>query len=133
MKKVNYTMEESTALVNGAKEKAQKILDGGLDAILNNPHEYTPDYLHTKAVEQGQISIFLDSLQLHHSLKDICALEFVSATSNVLSKEETLKAQSAHDKYADINNNLVFEILVTMALELLTEDEVLEILLDVNV
>lgn len=133
MKKVNYTMEESTALVNGAKEKVQEILDGGLDAILNNPLGDTPDYLHSKAVEQGQISVFLDSLQLHESLKSLCGIEVISAASNILSKEETLKAQSAHDKYADINNNLVCEVLVTMALELLTEDEVLEILLDVNV
>lgn len=133
MKKENYTREEVVALVAGAKKKVQKILEVGLDTILDNPLADTPDYLHTKAVEQGQISVFLDSLQLHHSLKDICAVEFISATSNVLSKEETLKAQSAHDKYAGINNNLVGEILVTMALELLTEDEVLEILLDVNV
>lgn len=133
MKKENYTREEVVALVAGAKKKVQKILEVGLEDILDNPLADTPDYLHTKAVEQGQISIFLDSLQLLHSLKDICELEFISATSNVLSKEETLKAQSAHDKYADINNNLVSEVLVTMALELLTEDEVLEILLDVNV
>lgn len=131
MKKENYTKKEVLALVNGAKKKVQKILDGGLDDILDNPLADTPDYLHTKAVEQGQISIFLDSLQLYHSLKGICEVEFVTATSNVLSKEETLKAQSAHDKYADINNNLVAEILITMALELLTEDEVQDILLNV--
>nr|DAL87354.1 MAG TPA: hypothetical protein [Caudoviricetes sp.] len=133
MKKENYTREEVVALVAGAKKKVQKILEVGLEDILDNPLADTPDYLHTKAVEQGQISIFLDSLQLHHSLKDICELEGVTATVNVLSKEETLKAKSAHDKYADIDNNLVSEVLVTMALELLTEDEVLEILLDVNV
>lgn len=133
MIKENYNNKEVIALINGAKKKVQKILDGGLDTILDNPLADTPGYLHTKALEQGQISIFLDSLQLHHSLKDICDLEVVSAVSNVLSEEETLKAQSAHDKYADINNNLVSEVLVTMALELLTEDEVLEILLDVNV
>jgi hypothetical protein len=131
MKKENYTREEVVALVAGAKKKVQKILEGGLNTILDNPLADTPDYLHTKAVEQGQISVFIDSLQLHESLKSLCGIEVVSAVSNVLSKEETLKAQSAHNKYADINNNLVREILVTMALELLTEDEVLDILLDV--
>ena len=131
MKKLNYTTKEGAALVKAAKEKVQGILDGGLDAILNDPLATTSDYLHTKAVEQGQISIFLDSLQLHESLKSLCDLEVVSAVSNVLSEEETLKAQSAHDKYANINNDLVLEILVNMALELLTEDEVLDVLLNV--
>ena len=131
MKKLNYTTKEGVALVKAARKKVERILDDGLDAILNDPLATTSDYLHTKAVEQGQISVFLDSLQLHESLKSLCDLEVVSAVSNVLSEEETLKAQSAHDKYADINNDLVLEILVNMALELLTEDEVLDVLLNV--
>lgn len=131
MEKLNYTVKEGTALVNVAKKKVQKILDDGLDAILNNPLADTQDYLHTKAVEQSQISIFLATLQLHDTFKELCDLEFISGASNVLSEEETELSQVRHDKYAEINNNLVYEILVNIAIELLTDDEVLDIILNV--
>lgn len=131
MEKLNYTVKEGTALVNVAKKKVQKILDDGLDAILNNPLTDTQDYLHTKAVEQSQISIFLATLQLHDTFKELCDLEFISGASNVLSEEETELSQVRHDKYAEINNDLVYEILVNIAIELLTDDEVLDIILNV--
>lgn len=131
MKKLNYTSEEGTALVNAARKKVKEILDDGLDAILNNPLVATSDYLHSKAVEQAQISVFLDALHLHGSFKEICDIEYVVATLNVLPVNETKLSQIRHDKYADINNDLVYEILVNMALELLTEDEVLDVLLNV--
>lgn len=131
MEKLNYTVKEGTALVNAAKKKVQGILDDGLDAILNNPLADTQDYLHTKAVEQAQISVFLDTLHLHGSFKEICDLEFISGAANVLSKEETELSQVRHDKYADMNNNLVYELLVNMAIELLTDDEILDVILNV--
>lgn len=131
MEKLNYNIEEGTALINAAKKKVQGILDDGLDAILDNPLSATSDYLHTKAVEQAQISVFLDALHLHGSFKEICGLEFISGSSNVLSEEETELSQIRHDKYADINNDLVYEILVNMAIDLLTDDEVLDILINV--
>lgn len=131
MEKLNYTVKEGIALVNAAKKKVQKILDDGLDAILNNPFAATSDYLHTKVVEQAQISVFLDALHLHGSFKEICDLEFISGSSNVLSEEETELSQIRHDKYADINNDLVYEILVNMAIELLTDDEILDVILNV--
>lgn len=131
MEKLNYTLKEGTALVNAAKKKVQGILDDGLDAILDNPFADTSDYLHAKAVEQAQISVFLASLRVHQSVKELCGLEFISGASNVLSEEETKLSQIKHDRYADINNDLVYEILVNMAIELLTDDEVLDILLNV--
>lgn len=131
MEKLNYTLKEGTALVNAAKKKVQGILDDGLDAILDNPLADTPDYLHTKAVEQAQISVFLDTLHLHGAFKELCGLEFILGAANVLSKEETELSQVRHDKYADMNNNLVYELLVNMAIELLTDDEVLDIILNV--
>lgn len=131
MEKLNYTSKEGTALVNAAKKKVQGILDGGLDAILNNPLADTQDYLHTKAVEQSQISIFLATLQLHDTFKELCGLELISGVSNVLSEEETELSQVRHDKYAEINNDLVYEILVNIAIELLTDDEVLDVILNV--
>ena len=131
MKKLNYTVEESIALINAAKEKVQKILDVELEDILNDSRATTTEYLHKKAIEQGQIDIFLTTLQLHESFKDICNLEYVIATTNVVSKEEIILAQTRHDNYADMNNDLVFEILVNMALELLTIDEMLDALSNV--
>ena len=131
MKKLNYTTKERAALVNAARKKVQEILDEEVDTILNNTLAETSDYLHTKAVEQGQISVFLDSLQLHESLKSLCGIEYAVAALNVLPVNETKLSQIRHDKYADINNDLVLEILVNMALELLTEDEVLDVLLNV--
>lgn len=131
MEKLNYTLKEGTALVNAAKKKVQGILDDGLDAILNNPLTDTQDYLHTKAVEQAQISVFLDTLHLHGAFKELCGLEFISGAVNVLSKEETELSQVRHDKYADMNNNLVYELLVNMAIELLTDNEILDVILNV--
>lgn len=131
MKKLNYTTKERVALVSAARKKVQKILDEGLDAILNNPLAETSDYLHAKAVEQGQINVFLTSFELHKSLKSLCGMEYTVAALNVLPVNETELAKIRHDKYADINNDLVLEILVNMALELLTEDEVLDVLLNV--
>lgn len=131
MEKLNYTLKEGTALVNAAKKKVQGILDDGLDAILNNPLAATSDYLHSKAVEQAQISVFLDALHLHGSFKELCGLEFILGAANVLSKEETELSQVRHDRYADINNDLVYEILVNMAIDLLTDDEVLDVILNV--
>lgn len=131
MKKLNYTTKEGAALVKAARKKVQGILDEGLDTILNNPLAETSDYLHAKAVEQGQINVFLTSLELHKSLKSLCGMEYTVAALNVLPVNETELAKIRHDKYADINNDLVLEILVNMALELLTEDEVLDVLLNV--
>lgn len=131
MKKQNYTMEEKIALVKAARKKVERILDDGLDAILDNPLANTSDYLHSKSLEQAQISIFLDTLQLHESLKDICNLEYASAVSNVLSVDETELAKMRHDKYAAMNNTKVCEILVSMAIDLLTVDEMLDALSNV--
>ncbi len=131
MKKLNYTTKEGAALVNAARKKVQEILDEEVDTILNNTLAETSDYLHAKAVEQGQISVFLDTLQLHESLKSLCDIEYAVAALNVLPVNETELAKIRHDKYANINNDLVLEILVNMALELLTEDEVLDVLLNV--
>lgn len=131
MKKLNYTTKEGAALVKAARKKVERILDDGLDAILDNPLAKTSDYLHTKAVEQGQVNVFLTSLELHKSLKSLCGMEYTVAALNVLPVNETELAKIRHDKYADINNDLVLEILVNMALELLTEDEVLDVLLNV--
>lgn len=131
MEELNYTIEERIALISAARKKVERILDGGLDAIINNPLSETSDYLHEKAVEQAQISIFLDSLELHQSFKDLCDIEYTSAVTNVLSDKETELAKIRHEKYAAMNNNTVSEILVSVALELLDEDEVLEVLLNV--
>lgn len=131
MEKLNYTLKEGTALVNAAKKKVQGILDGGLDTILDNPLADTQDYLHTKAVEQAQISVFLDTLHLHGAFKELCGLEFISGAANVLSKEETELSQVRHDKYVDMNNNLVYEILLNIAIDLLTDDEILDVILNV--
>lgn len=131
MKKLNYTTKEGAALVKAARKKVERILDDGLDAILDNPLAKTSDYLHTKAVEQGQVNVFLTSLELHKSLKSLCGMEYTVAALNVLPVNETELAKIRHNKYADINNDLVLEILVNMALELLTEDEVLDVLLNV--
>ena len=84
-----------------------------------------------KAVEQAQISVFLDTLHLHGAFKELCGLEFISGAANVLSKEETELSQVRHDKYADMNNNLVYELLVNMAIELLTDNEILDVILNV--
>lgn len=127
MEKLNYTIKEGTALINTAKKKIQGILDDELDAILDNPLADTQDYLHTKAVEQAQISVFLDVLHLHGSFTELCGLEFISGATNILSEEETELSQVRYDKYADINNDLVYEILLKIAIELLTDDEILDV------
>ena len=131
VKELELTQDQCEEIIGAAEDKVDKILDGGIEKVLAKTLFISPkqrtDYLHNKALEQMQINVFLKTLKVHDAILDICKLE--SEHSEITENEQQAQyAVEAHNRYVDLHNEYVCQILVELALDILDEDEIQEIL-----
>lgn len=130
MIEIKVTQEQSEAAIEMAEEKIDRILEKGPKEVLETAMTLNcsqiESYLHDKALEQCQINAFLKLLKVHNAIKDICTLEkhYIKEVPEK-AKEEI---SDTHDKYADLNNDYVVYVLTQLALDILDDDEMYEIL-----
>lgn len=130
MIEIGLTQEQSEAAIEMAEEKIDIILEKGpkevLETVMTLNVSQIESYLHDKALEQCQINAFLKLLKVHDAIKDICTLEkhYIKEVPEK-SKEEI---SDMHDAYADLNNNYVVYMLTQLALDILDDDEIYELL-----
>lgn len=130
VKELELTQDQCEEIIGAAEDKVDKILDGGIEKVLAKTLFISPkqrtDYLHDKALEQMQINIFLKTLRVHDAIIDICELE--DNHSEITEGEQSQYAIDRHNRYVDLHNDYVCQILVELALDILGEDEIQEIL-----
>ena len=130
MIEIGLTQEQSEAAIEMAEEKIDIILEKGpkevLETVMTLNVSQIESYLHDKALEQCQINAFLKLLKVHDAIKDICTLEkhYIKEVPEK-AKEEI---SDMHDAYADLNNNYVVCMLTQLALDILDDDEIYELL-----
>lgn len=130
MIEIGLTQEQSEAAIEMAEEKIDIILEKGpkevLETVMTLNVSQIESYLHDKALEQCQINAFLKLLKVHDAIKDICTLEkhYIKEVPEK-AKEEI---SDMHDAYADLNNNYVVYVLTQLALDILDDDEIYELL-----
>ena len=130
MIEIGLTQEQSEAAIEMAEEKIDIILEKGpkevLETVMTLNVSQIESYLHDKALEQCQINAFLKLLKVHNAIKDICTLEkhYIKEVPEK-AKEEI---SDMHDAYADLNNNYVVYMLTQLALDILDDDEIYELL-----
>ena len=130
MIEITVTQEQSEAAIEMAEEKIDIILEKGpkevLETVMTLNVSQIESYLHDKALEQCQINAFLKLLKVHDAIKDICTLEkhYIKEVPEK-AKEEI---SDMHDAYADLNNNYVVYMLTQLALDILDDDEIYELL-----
>ena len=130
MMEIGLTQEQSEAAIEMAEEKIDIILEKGpkevLETVMTLNVSQIESYLHDKALEQCQINAFLKLLKVHDAIKDICTLEkhYIKEVPEK-AKEEI---SDMHDAYADLNNNYVVYMLTQIALDILDDDEIYELL-----
>ena len=130
MIEIGLTQEQSEAAIERAEEKIDIILEKGpkevLETVMTLNVSQIESYLHDKALEQCQINAFLKLLKVHDAIKDICTLEkhYIKEVPEK-AKEEI---SDMHDAYADLNNNYVVYMLTQLALDILDDDEIYELL-----
>ena len=130
MIEIGLTQEQSEAAIEMAEEKIDIILEKGpkevLETVMTLNVSQIESYLHDKALEQCQINAFLKLLKVHDAIKDICTLEkhYIKEVPEK-AKEEI---SEMHDAYADLNNNYVVYMLTQLALDILDDDEIYELL-----
>ena len=130
MIEIKVTQEQSEAAIEMAEEKIDIILEKGpkevLETVMTLNVSQIESYLHDKALEQCQINAFLKLLKVHDAIKDICTLEkhYIKEVPEK-AKEEI---SDMHDAYADLNNNYVVYMLTQLALDILDDDEIYELL-----
>ena len=130
MMEIGLTQEQSEAAIEMAEEKIDIILEKGpkevLETVMTLNVSQIESYLHDKALEQCQINAFLKLLKVHDAIKDICTLEkhYIKEVPEK-AKEEI---SDMHDAYADLNNNYVVYMLTQLALDILDDDEIYELL-----
>jgi hypothetical protein len=130
MIEIKVTQEQSEAAIEMAEEKIDRILEKGPKEVLETAMTLNcnqiESYLHDKALEQCQINAFLKLLKVHNAIKDICTLEkhYIKEVPEK-AKEEI---SDMHDKYADLNNDYVVYMLTQLALDILDDDEIYELL-----
>ena len=130
IKELELTQEQCKAIIEAADNKIDKILKAGMQEVIAktlfiSPEQIT-DYLHDKALEQMQINIFLKTLQVHDAIIDICKLE--DEHSKITQGKYSQYAIDRHNKYVDLHNDYVCQILVELALDILDDEEIQEIL-----
>ena len=130
MIEIKLTQEQSEAAIEMAEEKIDRILEEEPKEVLKTAMTLNgsqmESYLHNKALEQCQINVFLKLLKVHDAIKDICTLEkhYIKEVPEK-AKEEI---SDMHDAYADLNNNYVVYMLTQLALDILDDDEIYELL-----
>ena len=130
MIEIKFIQEQSEAAIEMAEEKIDRILEKGpkevLETVMTLNVSQIESYLHDKALEQCQINAFLKLLKVHNAIKDICTLEkhYIKEVPEK-AKEEI---SDMHDKYADLNNDYVVYMLTQLALDILDDDEIYELL-----
>lgn len=134
MIEVKLTQEQCEMAIKMADEKVDRILEKGLKNSITEVMETAAtikesqrtSYLHDKALEQCQINVFLKLLKVQEAIADICTLEkhYIKEVPEK-SKEEI---SDMHDAYADLNNDYVVYALTQLALDILDDDEIDEIL-----
>ena len=130
MIEVKLTQEQSEAAIQMAEEKVDRILEEEPKEVLKTAMTLNgsqiESYLHNKALEQCQINVFLKLLKVHDAIKDICTLEkhYIKEVPEKVKE----KVSDMHDKYADLNNDYVVYVLTQLALDILDNDEIYEIL-----
>lgn len=130
MIEVKLTQEQSEAAIQMAEEKVDRILEEEPKEVLKTAMTLNgsqiESYLHNKALEQCQINVFLKLLKVHDAIKDICTLE--KHYIKEVPEEVKEKVSDTHDAYADLNNDYVVYVLTQLALDILDNDEIYEIL-----
>lgn len=130
VKELELTQEQCEEIIGAAEDKVDRILDAGMEEVLAKTLFISPkqrtDYLHEKAVEQMQINIFLKTLRVHDAITDICELE--GAHSEIAQGEQSKYSIDIYNRYVDLHNEYVCQILVELALDILDEEEIEEIL-----
>ena len=130
MIEIKFIQEQSEAAIEMAEEKIDRILEKGpkevLETAMTLNGSQIESYLHNKALEQCQINAFLKLLKVHDAIKDICTLEehYIKEVPEKVKE----KVSDMHDKYADLNNDYVVYVLTQLALDILDDDEIAEIL-----
>lgn len=130
VKELELTQDQCEEIIGAAEDKVDKILKEGIDEVLAKTLFISPKqrtaYLHDKALEQMQINVFLKTLKVHDAIVDICKLE---DEHKVITEGEQLQyVVDVYNRYVDLHNDYVCQILVELALDILDEDEIQEIL-----
>lgn len=130
VKELELTQDQCEEIIGAAEDKVDAILDGGIEKVLAKTLFISPkqrtDYLHDKALEQMQINVFLKTLKVHEAMTDICKLE--AEHSKITEGVQSQYAVDVYNRYVDLHNDYVCQILVELALDILDEDEIQEIL-----
>ena len=130
VKQLELTQDQCEELIGAAEDKVDEILDGGIEKVLAKTLFISPkqrtDYLHDRALEQMQINVFLKTLRVHDAIIDICKLE--DEHSVITEGEQSQYAIDRYNRYVDLHNDYVCQILVELALDILDEEEIQEIL-----
>lgn len=130
VKELELTQDQCEEIIGAAEDKVDAILDGGIEKVLAKTLFISPkqrtDYLHDKALEQMQINVFLKTLKVHEAMTDICELE--AEHSKITEGVQSQYAVDVYNRYVDLHNEYVCQILVELALDILDEDEIQEIL-----
>ncbi len=130
VKELELTQDQCEEIIGAAEDKVNEILDGGIEKVLAKTlfisPKQRPTYLHDKALEQMQINVFLKTMRVHDAIRDICELE--AGHSEITEGEQAQYAVDVYNRYVDLHNEYVCQILVELALDILDEDEIQEIL-----
>lgn len=130
VKELELTQDQCEEIIGAAENKVDEILDGGMEKVLAKTLFISPKqrtaYLHDKALEQMQINVFLKTLKVHDAITDICKLE--AERSTITEGAQSQYAVDVYNRYVDLHNDYVCQILVELALDILDEDEIQEIL-----
>ena len=130
VKELELTQDQCEKIIGAAENKVGEIIDGGIEKVLAKTLFISPkqrtDYLHDKALEQMQINVFLKTLSVHDAISDICKLE--AERSKITEGAQAQYAVDVYNRYVDLHNDYVCQILVELALDILDEDELQEIL-----
>lgn len=130
MIELKLTEEQCQMAIKMAEEKVYRILEKGMRDVFETAatikESQRTSYFHNKALEQCQINVFLKTLKVHDAIADICTLE----KHYIEEVPETVKDEISdiHDAYANLNNEYVVYVLTQLALDILDDDEIEELL-----
>lgn len=130
VKELELTQDQCEEIIGAAEDKVDKILKESIEEVFAKTLFISPKqrtaYLHDKALEQMQINVFLKTLKVHDAITDICKLE--NEHSKIIDGEQVQYAVDVYNRYVELHNEYVCQILVELALDILDEDEIQEIL-----
>lgn len=130
VRELELTQDQCEEIIGAAEDKVDEILDSGMEKVLAKTLFISPkqrnDYLHDKALEQMQINVFLKTLRVHDAILDLCKLE--DNHSKISEEKQSQYAIDVYNRYVELHNEYVCQILVELALDILDEEEIQEIL-----